>query len=276
MLAIGVRAGVMESARTDWGEVAGEEVYGLGSNPGLDSKEFNLHDEVVHLAALADIVTCAIRRPGGEPWKLAPSLPGWESGCYLSPDGSHLRRIAFVTSWNDDRHYSLCRSWESLGEICHHDLPMQMVVIVLGQHRQGRYHSYWTHGLRHPTGWKKMRFRKKQHTEIPFKESWVEIWREDHDEIKTEAWLQWMLEDDVLRDICIRVDIPALKPEARRRMVDLAQRKLNLILNAAELPMQNLSTCDWPAPCIHRDHCHAQQEPGPAYGFVKVANSGNS
>jgi hypothetical protein len=269
MIEAGVAAGLREHTRTDLGEVAGEEVYGFGSEPGLDSTQYDQHAEVVHLAAIADLVTSAIRRPGGAPWTAAPDLPNWKSGCWRSPDGIHLRRIVFVTSWNDDRHYALCRAWESLAEVCHHGLPMQLLVVLLGQHRDGRYHSFWSHGLRHPAN-KKLRFRKRNKVADPFKESWVEIWREDYDDISTEAWLQGMLDDDVLRDCLLKIDLPVPKAEHRQRILDLGQRKLEIIQNTTELPMQNLTTCDWPIPCVFRRPCHAGEEPGPAYGFIRI------
>lgn len=265
----------MEHTRSDFGELAGEEVYGLGSDPGVDSKQYDQHSEVVHLACIADAVTTAIRNSGSAPWKLAPSLPNWESACFLSPDESHLRRIVFITSWNDDRHYSLCRSWESLGEICHHNLPMQMVVINLGQHRDGRYHSYWAHGLRHPAN-KKLRFRKRNDVAEPFKASWIEVWREDYDDISTRDWLQAMLDDKVLEDCCFNVDIPVPRPDQRQRIADLAQRKLETARNTETLPDQCLSVCDWPTPCAFRSPCHAQEEPSSVYGFVRIGVSANS
>lgn len=271
MVETGICAGLTEQTRTDYGEVAGEEVYGLGADPGVDSQQYDLHSEVVHLACIADIATSAIRRPGGEPWKPAPHVGDWDSGCYLSPDGNHLRRFVLVTSWSEDRHYSLCRAWGSIGEVCMHGLPMQLVAVVLGQHREGKYHSFWTHGLRHPAN-KKLRFRKKKNLNEPFKESWIEVWREDYNDISTEDWLQGMLEDDVLRDVCIRIDIPVPKPDARQRVIDLAHRKLESIFNTTQLPDQNLSTCDWPQPCDHRAHCHAGvDDPSPHYGFVRIA-----
>ncbi len=160
MIEAGVRAGITESVRSDYGELAGEEVYGFGSDPGIESKQYDQHREVVHLACIADIVTTAIRKAGDLPWKGPDRLPNWTPSCFLAADGKHLRRIVYVTSWSDDRHYSLCRSWETLGEVCHYNLPMQMLVVHLGQHRDGKYHSFWSHGLRHPAN-KKLRFRKK-------------------------------------------------------------------------------------------------------------------
>jgi hypothetical protein len=274
MIEAGVRAGLMEHTRIDYGELAGEEVYGFGSSPGIESKQYDQHSEVVHLACIADAVTTAIRKPGSAPWKLAPPVPfetgpGWDSGCYISPDGKYLRRIVFVTSWNDDRHYSTCRSWEVLSETCFHKIPMQLLVVYLGPHREGKYRSYWTHGLRHPAN-KKLRFRKRHRVEEPFKESWIEVWREDYDDISTCDWLDGMLEDDVLQECLKRYDIPVPRPDARERILDLARKKLAIVHGTTELPMQQYSTCDWPQPCVFRSPCHAQEEPSPAYGFVQI------
>ena len=269
-VAAGVRAGLTESVRQDYGELAGETIYGMGSDPGLDSKEYNLHDEVVHLAALGDVIVSAIRKAGSPPWTPAPDLPNWRSGCFISPDGAKLRRLTLVTSWDDNRHYATCRSWECLGEVCHFNLPLQMVVIVLGAHRDGRFHSYWSHGLRHPSGNKTIRFRRRNKIGEGFKETWREIWRQDFDDISTHDWLEGMLQDGVLQDLCRRVDIAVPSKEQRERIVDLAQRKLAIINATKELPMQNLSTCDWPSPCFLRSPCHALQEPSPAYGFVRI------
>jgi hypothetical protein len=268
MLEAGIRAGLMELTRSDYGECAGEEVYGLGSDPGIESKQYDQHSEVVHLACIADIVTSAIRKAGSDPWVLAPPLDGWQSGCYISPNRNYLRRIVLVTSWNDDRHYSLCRSWETLAETCFHKLPMQMVVVHLGRHLEGKFHSYWSHGLRHPAN-KVLRFRKRVNVAEPFKESWTEVWREDFDDISTHDWLQAMLEDRVLEDCLKRYDIPGPRDEARERIITLARKKLDIIRRTTELPDQNYSTCDWPSACNFRSPCHAQQEPGPAYGFVR-------
>ena len=265
MLQAAIRAGVTEGTRTDWGEVAGEECFGLGAEPGLLSSGYDVYAEVVHLSCIADIVTTAIRKTGEQPWQTPEPVqlgdgPMWTSGAYLSPDGGHLRRIVLASSWSDDRHYSECRSWFSLGEICAYGLPMQQVVIVLGQRRNGKRHGYWSKAVLHPMN-RKLRFRKKHDVATGFKDSWLPIWREDHDEIETATWLQAMLDDGVLTDCCFSVEIPVPEKAARQSIVDLAARKLEKIQNLDSLPDQNLSTCDWPVACVFRADCHAGREP---------------
>lgn len=269
MLQAAIRAGVTEDTRTDWGEAAGEECYARGLEPGLETTHYDVYGEVVHLACIADIAATALRKPGEAPWQRpgpAPLGGGmlWNSGVYLSPDGSHLRRVVLASTWSDDRHYHECRSWQSLGEICAYNLPMQQAVIVLGPRRNGKRHGYWSKGLRHPAN-KKLRFRKKHDVAAGFKSSWLPVWREDYDDISTRDWLQAMLEDGVLPDVCFNVEIPAPEKEARQMIVDLAARKLEKIQNLDSLPDQNLSTCDWPTACKFRDGCHAGRKPGAGF-----------
>jgi len=259
MLQRAIRAGLL-SDRADFGEAAGEECYGMGIEPGLDTDSYDVHGEVCHLSALADVITSAIRKPTESPWKVPEKLENWRSSCFLSPDGSHLRRIVLVTSWSDDRHYSECRSWFSLGEVCAYGLPMQQVVIVLGQNRNGKRHSPWAKGLRHPAN-KKLRFRKKNDVSEGFKNTWLQVWREDFDDISTHDWLQAMLADGVLQDVCFNVDIPVPEKSARQAILDMAARKLEKVQNLDSLPDPQLTGCDWPRPCIFRVPCHGGRAP---------------
>jgi len=259
MLQRAIRAGVM-SARTDFGEAAGEECYGCGVEPGLATEHYDVHAEVVHLACIADIVATAIRKPAEPPWKIPESLAAWKPSCFLSPAGTHLRRIVLVSSWNDERHYSEARSWFSLGQVCAYGLPMQQAVIVLGQNRSGKRHGPWTKGLRHPRN-KKLRFRKKNDVSEPFKDTWLPVWREDFDDISTHDWLEAMLQDGVLQDVCFNVDIPVPGKTARQQILDLAARKLERLENLKELPDEQFTGCNWPIPCVFRTPCHGGREP---------------
>src|SRR5208337_1112238 len=274
MLEAGVSAGLLETRRKDWGELAGETVYGLGVEPGLETAHYAVHDEVVHLAAIADLAATALRKD--EPWALPEPvqiLDGvtWRPSALLNAAGDHLRRVVFASSWSDDRHYSLCRSWPSLGNVCARNLPMQLVICILGQHRNGKYHGPWTKALRHPLN-KKLRFRKKHDVAEGFKSTWTQIWREDYDDVTTHDWLQAMLGDGVLQDACFSVDIPVPEQAARRRIVDLAARKLERLAAMKDLPDMQLTGCDWPAPCVFRGPCHRGLEPSTKNGFVRIGD----
>ena len=271
MLMAGIREGLTID-REDFWQAAGEKCFELAVQPGLDSKQFDLHAEVVHLCALADVLSASLRK--GEPWKpVEPIEVGngslWESDAFLDPSGEALRRVICVSSWSDDRHYSTCRAWGSLGAVCLYEMPMKIAVCLIGSHREGRYHSPWTKAVLHPVS-KKLRFRRKNGKGEGFKESWISIFREDRDEISTQTWLQSMLDDGVLQDSLILIDLPVPESRARQEIVDLAARRLDEIYRTKELPSKQLSTCDWPTVCNHRVHCHKGDPPSGRYGFVKV------
>lgn len=268
-LEAGVRAALQEPDRKDIGQLAGETLYELAVTKELETKQQDVHSQIVHLAALADIVSTALRGRSEAPWLVPDPVDGWISNCLLSPDGSHLRRVIFVQNWSDERHYSVCRAWSSLGEVCHLAMPMQIAVIVAGQHKDGKYRSFWTRGLVHPANGK-LRFRKKHQIDTPFKDSWQETWREDRDDITTQDWLQAMIGDGVLQDLCFKVDLPLPDKIQRQKIIDLEARKVDLINAMESLPDPNLSTCDWPTICPMRGPCHANQEPSRKWGFVPV------
>ena len=109
MLQAAIRAGVT-TERKDFGEAAGEECYGLGSDPGLQSEHYDVHGEVIHLACIADLLVTAIRKPTDRPWGIPePTRMGegslWGQGTRLKPRGNLLRRVVLVSNWNDDRYY---------------------------------------------------------------------------------------------------------------------------------------------------------------------------
>lgn len=273
MMRRSIRAGLI-STRSDFGECAGEESLALGAEPGLDSKQHNLYDQVIHLGSISDIVCHALRKTGETPWMIPDPVmlgdgPTWHSAAFLAPDGSHLRRVCLVSGWSDDRHFSEARSWFSLGEVCAYNLPMKQAVVVLGAHRDGKRHGHWSKAVLHPVN-KKLRFRKRTEISSGFKDSWVPIFREDRDEILTSTWLQSMLDDGVLQDSLFTVDIPVPNKEARQRILDLTSRKLERVLKMKALPEQNLSTCDFPVPCSFRSNCHKNEEPSGRFGFVRI------
>jgi len=271
-----LRVGVAEAEREDFGELAGETVMELGANPGMEMPSSHyLHESVIHHAALADTLTCAIRRPQDKPWLLPPFWPagieGWASSAFMDPSGNKLRRIVLASSWNDDRHYSEVRSWHSLGEVAAFKLPMTMVVLVLGQHRDGRRSGPWTKGFLHPQN-HKLRFRKKAKvTSEVFSDKWEQVWREDRGEISNRQWLQAMLEDDILRDVCFTVDIPVPEAPVVQRIRDMANRKLERLAGMKKIPEASMSVCDRP-PCPFKGCCWSATpyEPSEKTGFVQI------
>lgn len=270
----GVKYGLL-TPDPEFGKQAGARVMALAAGKEVRiTSGANQFDSLVNIANLADIISVAIRKPLEGPWKLAKPVPLgdeylWNSGALLDPSGTHLRRLTFVSDWNEDRHYSTCRHWSNLGTACAYGRDLQLVVVVTGPFREGRYRSPWTQGLRHPKN-RGVRFRKKNQIESGFKDSWIKMWREDASDIPTHTWLEMMTSDGVLQSLLIRVDIECPPEEGRQHILNLAKTKLDRLANTKELPEQNLTTCDWPIPCVYRKNCHNGEEPSGRYGFVKI------
>jgi hypothetical protein len=262
----------LTTPRDDFGEAAGEAVMALGEHRGLATDDFHVYDQVVAAAAIADLVVTAIRKHGEDPWGIPePSKWAdftWQPSCFVV--GDVLRRVVLVSNWSDERHYSEVRSWWSIGEVCAAKMPMQQVVVILGPTRNGRRHGAWSKCFQHPMNGV-IRFRKKSRsTSEVFKESWQEIWRVDHAEITNQVWLQAMLKDDVLPEVCFKVDVPVPDAKQCQRIRDMAARKMERLQEMREKPEANLSSCDWPTPCVFRKMCHTipERNPSEKNGFI--------
>lgn len=270
ILDMGIRAGLTNDGQ-DFGEEAGSVVYEFGATRGVDSSEYDQHTEVVHIASMADIIATAARKRGDKPWKSPDPLDEWEPSCFISPDGRYLRRVVAVPNWSDERHNSICRSWATLGPVAFYNLPMQIAVVITGNRRDGRYHSFWSHALQHPQN-KKLRFRKKNDISTGFKASWLECWRPDHDEISTQEWINAMVEDNVLQDVFFKVDISAMDEVSRRRVMDVAKRKLERIRSLKTIPDEQYASCCFPVTCSYLSPCNKGEQPNGRFGFFPISS----
>jgi hypothetical protein len=238
------------------------------------SDQHDIYSQVIHYAAIADIVSCAIRKPSEPPWGVpeSVSLPNgiqWQGSAFLSPDGAKLRRVVLVSHWDKDRHYSFCRSWETVGNICAYSLPMQLAVCVLGQVRDGKHYGYFSRGYRHPVN-RGLRFRKKTDVNSRFKDSWQQVFREDYDDIPTLDWLSAMHKDGVLADSCFSVTVDAPNERTRDHVLGLAARKLDRLMSLKTVPDEQFTGCSWPTRCPYITPCHSGNSPSGKYGFVPV------
>jgi hypothetical protein len=262
----GVVAALLETEREDYGELAGETVIELAAHRGLDAEAINVHRSAMNHAAIADIVATAIRKPGTVNCQIPPNIsPYWNSSALMDPHGRYLRRFLPVGSWNKERAEHEIRSWYAIGEVAMLKMPMQMIVAQLGVMNGGRRHGYWSKALLHPQR-SSIRFRKRSRGTIDgFKETWIPMWREDHDEIDRQIWLAAMFEDDVLQESLFVVDIPYPEEGEAQRIRDIALRKLDAIARIRELPDKQLSTCHGPlAPCPYRQACWQEPESVPS------------
>ncbi len=260
----------------DYGEIAGSAMMQLASDRGLDTTTHKVYQSVVHHACIADLIVTAIRKPNDPPWLTPDNMENWIPSAYISPAGDTLRRLLLVSHWSDERHASECRGWGTLGEQSVYGLPMQMIVVVIGQQRDGiRGSSPWASGFLHPAN-KMLRFRKRRNgSKTPgnvFNDSWSKVFREDHDEISRKTWLEAMLVDDVLNEVLFIEDIPVPPSPHLLRARQMAEAKLEKLYATRQTPAANLTGCDWPVVCPFRNLCHTlpEREPEEKYGFIQI------
>ncbi len=270
-----VIVGLTETESADYGERSGEEVITLASDRGQDLEGHNLYRCALNHASIADLVTTSIRKPEDQPCKTVTKCSTWNISSLIDPGENYLRRFLPVSTWNPERQNHEIRSWFGIGEVCMVKMPMQMIVAILGPMNGGRRHGFWSKGLLHPQK-KSLRFRlsRKAHVKIEgFKESWIPVYKEEHDEISRDKWLEAMNEDGVLPDSLFIVNIPVPGELELQRIRDMAARKMDVIARLTELPEKQLSTCHSPlGNCPFVSCCWAQPEVNPCVdgGFNSI------
>jgi hypothetical protein len=260
------------AGEASWGALAGATVMQLAADRGLDTTLHEIYPSVVHHSALADILVTTLRKMEDSPWEVPQPVENWKSSAFLSPDGSHLRRVVLVSHWTPEREESEKRSWGCLGECAVYGLPMKLAVLVIGQQRNGKRSSPWCKAFRHPAN-KGLRFRKKERTKSEtFSDRWTQVLREDCADITTEQWLAAMMKDDVLADVGFHLAIPVPETPLRTRILDMMRTKIDHIYALKEKPEGNISSCDWPVSCAFKRCCWGAKETDPSEknGFIQI------
>jgi hypothetical protein len=264
-----VDAGLM-SEESDPGQAAGDHVMTLAADRGIDIEGSGVYPIALHCAALADIVTTLLR--SGSPWarpvdKVLESS-NWSSSAYLDQSGLRLHRVLLVDRISDERTKAEKLGWKTLGEQAIYDLPMTIHVVVLGQRRSGKYHGVFSKGFLHPRS-RTLRILKRSGES--FGKEWSVAWREDHDTISRDKWIDQMQEDGVLDDCLLEIDCnpPDVSSEIRR----LAESKLLKIGRQKEIPDPNISQCWWPVPCQFSGACSRFTVPSEREGFIHSRSS---
>lgn len=252
----------------DPGRFAGDTIMTIVSERTLNVPG-SQYDAAMHLAALADLITTVLRtgigawgRPESRTWKSMV----WESSAFVE-DGIRLRRIVLVDHWSDDRKLHELHSWKTLGEQTIYELPMTLTVVVIGQRRISRYPSPWSRGWLHPRS-RSLRIQKRGGE--TFKGGWVECWREQHDEISRDEWLDVMRKDNVMREVCFPVDVDLPRDGLLVPLRALAENKMREIFFTQKTPPPTISACDWPRRCKFHGCCWNLKEPTVSSGFVQL------
>jgi hypothetical protein len=260
-----IAVGLM-SDEDDPGQRAGDEIFTLASERGLETKVHDLHGMALHNASLADLIVTVIR--GQEPpWSHPVDKGTWQSSSFIEPSGVRLRRVVIVDRWMEERKQSESHGYFSLGEVATYEMPMTLTVIVSGNTREGKHRSPWTQGWLHPRS-KNLRVRKRNGE--GFGGEWKQIFREEADQISRDKWIEQMDKDQCLHDLMFDVEVPLPCKEFTLKIRKLMERKLKRLAEMTEAPDPNISACHWPTPCPFREACWTLTEPSEKNGFIRV------
>lgn len=259
----------LQSTSGDPGDVASDRLMELATSRGLDSNQTDILSEAEHLAGIASFVTWMLRT--GPVWKRPEpiSLPNgtiWNPGAFLSQSETHLRRIVLCSRWDAYRQVEEEHDWRTL-EAAIYGVAMDLVVIVLGQQRDGRRHGALCKGWQHPVS-KGLRFRKRDGS--GFDANWQAIFREQSS-FSRDLWLDALVDDGLLSESVLIHTVDTPEPQIRERTLDLAARTVDR-LRSEEAPEPQLSRCfDRFAPCPFRSCCPRGEEPSEELGFISIS-----
>ena len=250
----------------DPGQSAGDEALTLCVERGLDVKQTDLFAVANNIAALADMTVWLLKQ--GAPWERPEDVRmgngHWRSSAFLNDSGTRLRAVLMAERWDDARQLSAEHSWFYGGETAVYGMPMDLMVVIVGQRRDGRWNGTLSRGWQHPVS-KELRFRKRDGA--GFDGNWKPIFREDGD-YSRELWLDQMTQDGVLEDSILTVQVdPAIHTPKIR---DVAEQSLLRAAERKELPPPQLSACDGISPCQFRSQCWSFQPPSEQLGFISV------
>lgn len=254
-----------QTERSDVGELAGENVIEMCANRGLNLTHYDLYGIGVHHACIADILSTFLVWRQDAPWRVVePKVIGecqWTPSSLMDANGT-LHRIALVDHWNDGRELAELHSWKTTGDMAVFRAPMVLHVFVLGASRGGKRHSAWTKGLLHPKN-RKLRFEKKHQKKVGFQDTWYQVWREDHDQITREQWLEAMDEDRCFDNLAITLPLTPPTPERASRVIEILKRKAERLSKIRQLPDPCYSACDGFTPCPFQSCCFGSEESTP-------------
>ena len=262
-----VRCSLADAAE-DAGTIAGETFMELAHQRGIDlPPSVRQYTSAICHAAAADVIVTAIRQTNNEVWSPGPDPVGsWISSAQMDPAGRRLRRFLAVSGWGDDREAYERQSWYCLGEVAHYEMPMQLVVAVIGPMSGGRRHNAWSKALLHPQG-SELRFRLRRRSRVDgFAETWRPIYRYEHDEISRTKWIGSMALDEVLGELLFVREIPVPEPEEAAAIREIAKRQLENLSKIRWTPPKQLTTCLNPIhPCPFRSCCWGKPETKPTF-----------
>ncbi len=260
LLYAGVEGGLLAD---DPCEGARDAVRALAATRDIDSPHLAAISCVRHVGLMAEVIALELRHRLGLLHRLAP-MPWhgheWQSALFEDKKGQ-LHRVILVAHVDDDVLRGFAHAWGTVGEMAVLERDLNLIFVAIGAQRQGRRHSHWTKGFRHPVQRSALRFaaRKKANG---FTSGWMPVWR-DQTDIPAGVWLKQMHADDVLGDM-VQWRRISYRPDDQRieRAKDDILALLPSLAQASPSSPMRRSSCDDPirGACVFQAVCWTPAE----------------
>jgi hypothetical protein len=193
-----------------------------------------------HLAAIAEQVVYVVG--GDAPWERPEPIMldydlWWDSKVFRS--GTDLKRVVLTDYWSDRRMAGEGMSWHEAGEQAVYGGSLTEIIVLLGAHRENRFHGLWSKGWKHPQNGE---IRLQSASGGEFKR-YIPFYRDDA-HIDYKHWAELMPTGLALT---VQVKEP-MQNAQRRAWKALAMRKMDS-MRAKEEPLPQLSQCNFPSRC---------------------------
>ena len=225
----------------------------IGKDPYQASKGWtSLLESVLH--GLSRTVLPVLHDP--PPTRLTSSID-WRFLAWADDSGT-LHRWVTVESWDADTLSRELHGWRTFGDLVMSSCPLVLHVVVLGQHRNGRFLSPWTRTYVHPA-MPNLRWQWRK----PDDTLWKPVQLVDQAKLDASEWVEAAWRQGALQPLLIdqQVDLPPdsvlndTKYQLAREASDMAKLVTERTSYLSE-PMSR-GACDLYSPCHFQPVCHS-------------------
>jgi hypothetical protein len=225
----------------------------IGKDPYQASKGWtSLLESVLH--GISRTVLPVLHDP--PPARLTSSID-WRFLSWADDSGT-LHRWVTVESFDADTLSRELHSWRTFGDLVMSGCPLVLHVIVLGQHRNGRFLSPWTRAYVHPA-MTNLRWRWVKPDDTTWKPiQLVDQNLLDPDEWVEQAWGQRAIQP-LLQDQLVDLPAESVCRDTRYQLAREASEMARLVEERVSYRTEPMSrsACDLYSPCHFQPACHA-------------------
>lgn len=244
------------------------EFYRQAADPGLDVEGRAPYELARQYAVMLDTILLSVAKlvllvPHRVPTVRLNGAVDWRVLAYADDSGA-LHRWITVDRLDKARLVSEVHSWYTFGDIAVTRMPMTVHVIEIGQCRDGKYHSSWARGWKHPSmASLPMRFKTKDGGAF---KGWKPVWLAEQAYPDTKAWAEQLWEEGaalpLIHHLPIAVPDEQVCAGTVGQILQEGLRMRDAVTDRTAIPWSSLpmsrGACDGRSgPCVFQNACYA-------------------